>query len=157
VQRIIPFLAEDGLIGDPPAADELAVVTAAAPLIQGRISKLSEASNMLRFLLVDEAQFAVDPDDATRALGPDAVPPLEAARDALVGLEPWTAEAIKDALQAALVEGLGLKPRAAFGGAVRVAITGRRVGPPLFESIELLGRERTLARLAQAAASASES
>ena len=61
---------------------------------------------------------------------------------------------IRDALQAALVDGLGLKPRAAFGGAVRVAITGRRVGPPLFESIELLGRERTLDRLAQAAAAA---
>lgn len=157
VQRIIPFLAEDGLVGDPPSPDKLAVVTAAAPLIQGRISKLSDAPNMLRFLLVDDAQFAVDPDDAARALGPDAVPALEAAHDVLTGLEPWTWEAIKDALQAALVEGLGLKPRAAFGGAVRVAITGRRVGPPLFESIELLGRERTLDRLAQAAASAGES
>src|SRR6202034_692061 len=105
VQRIIPFLAEDGLVGDPPSADELAVVTAAAPLIQGRISKLSDAPNMLRFLLVDDAQFAVDPDDAARALGPDAVPALEAAHDVLTSLEPWTWEAIKDALQAALVEG----------------------------------------------------
>ena len=51
---------------------------------------------------------------------------------------------------AALVDGLGLKPRAAFSGAVRVAITGRRVGPPLFGSIELLGRDRTLGRLARA-------
>lgn len=156
VQRIIPFLQKGHLIGDPPGAAELAVVTAAAPLIQGRISKLADAPRMLRFLLVDEAEFAIDPDDAARALGPDAVPVLEAARGALAGRKPWAADAIREALQAALVEGLGLKPRAAFAGAVRVAITGRRVGPPLFESIELLGRERTLARLAQAAATAAE-
>jgi glutamyl-tRNA synthetase len=64
---------------------------------------------------------------------------------------PWTAEAIKDALHHALVEGLGLKPRQAFAP-VRVAVTGRRVSPPLYESIELLGRERTRARLASALA-----
>ena len=107
---------------------------------------------MLRFLLVDESEFAVDPDDAARALGPDAVPVLGAAHDALAGLGSWTAGEIRDALQAALVDGLGLRPRDAFGGAVRVAITGRRVGPPLFESIEMLGRGPTLDRLAQAAA-----
>jgi glutamyl-tRNA synthetase len=156
MQRIIPFLQKDRLIGEPPSDAELAVVAVAAPLIQGRISKLTDAPNMLRFLLVNEARFAVDPDDAARALGPDAVPALEAARGALADLEPWTADAIRDALQAALVDGLGLKPRAAFGGAVRVAVTGRRVGPPLFESIELLGRERTLARLDRAAATAGE-
>jgi glutamyl-tRNA synthetase len=77
---------------------------------------------------------------------------LRAAHDALAGLEPWTTEAITDALRAALVEGLGLKPKAAFSGALRVAVTGRRVGPPLFESIELLGRDRTLARLTRALA-----
>ena len=53
---------------------------------------------------------------------------------------------IEAALRAALVEGLGLKPKLAFGP-VRVAVTGRRVSPPLFESMELLGRERTLGRL----------
>jgi len=151
VQRITPFLQEDGLVDDPPTAAQAAVITAAAPLIQGRISKLTEASGMLRFLLVDEGEFAVDPDDGARALGPDAVPVLSAAHDALAGLGSWTAEAIRTALQAVLVDGLGLKPRDAFGGAVRVAITGRRVGPPLFESIELLGRGPTLDRLARAA------
>jgi glutamyl-tRNA synthetase len=83
-------------------------------------------------------------------LTPDAEPVLAAAEEALAGLRPWTWEAIKSALETALVAGLGLKPRAAFGGALRVAVTGRRVGPPLFESIELLGRDRTLARLARA-------
>ncbi len=154
VRRILPFLRQAGLVGTPPSAADLEVVTAAAPLIQGRISKLTDAAGMLSFLLVPEDKFAVDPEDAARALGPDAVPALEAARDALAGLGPWTADAIRDALQAALIDGLGLKPKAAFGGAVRVAVTGRRVGPPLFESIELLGRERTLERLARAAEAA---
>jgi len=149
VRRITPFLHQAGLVGDPPSAAQAAVVDAAAPLIQGRISKLTEAPGMLGFLLVDETDFTVDPDDAAEFLGPDAVPVLQAAHDALAGLGSWTADDIRAALQAALVDGLGLKPRAAFGGAVRVAVTGRRVGPPLFESIELLGRDRTLARLNQ--------
>ncbi len=154
VLRIMPFLHRAGLVDAPPSAADAAVIAAAAPLIQGRISRLTEAAGMLSFLLVDEDRFAVDPEDGARALGPDAAPVLEAARSALAGLGSWTAETIRDALQAALVDGLGLKPRAAFGGAVRVAVTGRRIGPPLFESIELLGRERTLDRLAQAAATA---
>ncbi len=151
VERITPFLQRDGLVGDPPSAEQAAVVEAAAPLIQGRISTLAAASGMLRFLLVAQDDFAFDPDDAAKELGLDAVPALGAARDALTKLESWTAEDIRAALEAALVVGLGLKPRKAFGGAVRVAVTGRRVGPPLFESIELLGRDRTLARLSLAA------
>ena len=149
-QRIIPFLRAASLVDDPPSAAQAAVIAAAAPLIQGRISKLTDAPGMLAFLLVDEADFAVNPDDGARALGPDAAPVLQAAHDALADLEPWAHEAIRAALRAALVDGLGMKPSKAFSGAVRVAITGRRVGPPLFESIELLGRDRTLTRLAQA-------
>jgi glutamyl-tRNA synthetase len=153
-RRIVPFLHEAGLVGDPPSPPQDAVIAAAAPLIQGRISKLSDAPAMLGFLLVDEAAFTVDPQDAARSLGPDAVPILTAAHEALIGVDSWTAEPIAEALQAALVDGLGLKPRVAFAGAVRVAVTGRRVGPPLFESIELLGRERTLGRLDAALAAA---
>ncbi|MEY2407083.1 MAG: glutamyl-tRNA synthetase, partial [Acidimicrobiaceae bacterium] len=65
---------------------------------------------------------------------------------ALDALESWTAAAIEDVLRAALVDGLGLKPRNAYGP-IRVAVTGRTVSPPLFESMELLGRDRSLARL----------
>jgi glutamyl-tRNA synthetase len=71
---------------------------------------------------------------------------LTAARAALVDLDAWSATEIESALRAALIEGLGLKPKVAFGS-LRVAVTGRRVSPPLFESIELLGRERTLSRI----------
>jgi glutamyl-tRNA synthetase len=64
-------------------------------------------------------------------------------------LADWTHEAIEQALRTALVDGLGLKPRNAFGP-VRVAVTGSTVSPPLFESMELLGRDRSLSRLHRA-------
>ncbi len=156
VRRITPFLQRAGLVGDPPSAPQAAMVDAAAPLIQGRMSRLTEAPGMLGFLLVEEAGFTADPDDAAKFLNPDAAPVLRAAHDALAGTGSWTAEDIRAALEAALVDGMGLKRKAAFGGALRVAITGRRVGPPLFESIELLGRDPTLARLNQAAETAAQ-
>lgn len=147
--RITPFLAEAGLVADPPTEADAGLIAAAAPLVQERIPTLAEAARMLGFLFVDEAEFSVD-EDAARLLNAEAVPVLAAAEDALSGLATWTAEVIDLALRTALVDGLGLKPRVAFGGAVRVAVTGRRAGPPLFESIELLGRDRTLGRLARA-------
>ena len=105
---------------------------------------------MLAFLFArDDGGFKVEPEDAERFLTPDARPALQAAEVALAEVEPWTHEAIEAALKAALIEGLGLKPRIAFAP-VRVAVTGERVSPPLYESIELLGRERTLHRLAAA-------
>ena len=65
------------------------------------------------------------------------------------GVTDWTTAGIEDALKAALIEGLALKPRKAFGP-IRVAATGTTVSPPLFESLELLGRERSLRRLRSA-------
>jgi glutamyl-tRNA synthetase len=76
---------------------------------------------------------------------------LDAATAALTALTDWSTPRIEEALRTALVEGLGRKPRQAFGP-VRVAVSGRTVSPPLYESIEILGRERTLARLAAARA-----
>jgi glutamyl-tRNA synthetase len=75
---------------------------------------------------------------------------VQASYDALSGLSTWDTATIEAALRTALVDDLGLKPRNAFGP-VRVAVTGRRISPPLFESLELLGSERSLARLAAAA------
>lgn len=65
-------------------------------------------------------------------------------------VEPFAADEIQAALRAALVDGLGLKPRFAFRP-VRVRITGSRLSPPLFESMELLGRESSLTRLPRGA------
>ncbi len=147
--RITPFLQQAGLVAAPPSAEQARLVTAAAALIQERISSLGQAPGMLAFLLVDEGDFVVDPEDAERLLTPESVKILQVAEAALSGLGAWESATIDEALRGALISGLELKPRAAFGP-VRIAVTGRRVSPPLFESIELLGRERALARLARA-------
>jgi glutamyl-tRNA synthetase len=138
------------MVATPPSDDQAALIEAAAPLIQTRISRLTEAVGMLSFLFAgDDGGFKIEPEDAERVLTPEALPALRAAETALATVEPWTHEAIDAALRAALIEGLGQKPRVAFTP-VRVAVTGKRVAPPLFQSIELLGRERTLHRLAAA-------
>ena len=144
--RLVPFLAAEGLITSPPSAEDAAVLAAAVPLIQSRMVVLSESVAMIGFLYVPEHTFAVDPDDAAKTLGEDAKPVLRAAAKALEELPEWTTAAIDAALRTALIEELGLKPKKAFTP-VRVAVTGRQISPPLFESIELLGRERTLRRL----------
>ncbi len=132
----------DGGLGD----DRRALLAAAAPLVQERSVVLADAARMLRFLFVDEDAFAVDPDAAAKNLGADAADVLDAALTGLDALTDWSTGAIESSLRESLVEGLGLKPRKAFGP-VRVAVSGRTVSPPLYESMELLGRERSLQRL----------
>jgi glutamyl-tRNA synthetase len=146
--RMIPFLAAAGLLPAEPSAEQLAVLRAAVPLVQERMNTLSESVDMLGFLFVDEDAFTVDPDAAAKVLTGDAGAVLEASAKALADVE-WTTEAIEAALRASLIDGLGLKPKNAFGP-VRVAISGRRISPPLFESLELLGREKSLHRLERA-------
>ncbi|MBA4608526.1 glutamate--tRNA ligase [Aeromicrobium sp. Marseille-Q0843] len=136
VQRLLPYL---------PEGVDAELVAQAAPLVQERSNLLTEAAEMLAFLFAG-AEFAVDPDDAAKQLNEDGLEVAKAAREALAGLGEWTTESIEAALRQALVEERGLKPRLAFGP-VRVAVTGRRISPPLFESMELLGREASLARL----------
>ncbi|MFN8158257.1 MAG: glutamate--tRNA ligase [Candidatus Nanopelagicales bacterium] len=149
--RMVPYLDAVGAIDGVPTPEQQAVIDAAVPLVQERMETLRSGAAQLRFLLVDEADFAVDPEDRARVLTDDARPALQAAHDALAALEPFDHTSIEAALRAALVDGLGLKPKVAFGP-VRVAVSGHRISPPLFESIELLGRERTLRRLAAALA-----
>jgi glutamyl-tRNA synthetase len=139
-RRIVEFMGVSG-----EAAD---LVTRGTPLVQERVATLKEAAAMLTFLVAGEG-FTVDPDAAAKQLGETARPVLEAARAAIEGVSPFTTEEIEAALRAALVDGLALKPKHAFGP-VRVAVTGSTVSPPLFESIELLGRDATLARLGAA-------
>lgn len=116
----------------------------AARLVQTRIVVLADAWDLLKFL--DDDSFELDEKAARKELKAEAVAVLDAALTALEALDEWRTETIEIALKAALLEGLGLKPRKAFGP-VRVAATGATVSPPLFESLELLGRERTLQRL----------
>lgn len=144
--RVKSELIRCGALVEPIADSQLSKLAAAVPLIQERLETLGQAGGMLGFLFVEDSEFVPDPDDASRQLGEPAAPALRAARSALSALAQWHAADIEATLRAALVEGLGLKPKLAFGP-VRVAVTGRRVSPPLFESLELLGKASALARL----------
>ncbi|ORW27826.1 glutamate--tRNA ligase [Mycobacterium palustre] len=116
----------------------------AAALVQTRIVVLGDAWELLKFLNDDD--YAIDPKAAAKELGPDGIAVLDAALAALDGVTEWTTHNIEAALKAALIEGLALKPRKAFGP-IRVAATGTTISPPLFESLELLGRDRSMRRL----------
>jgi glutamyl-tRNA synthetase len=153
--RVTHVLSLDGLVSTPPTAEQSALVAASAPLIQERMTLLGEVTGMVGFLFVPDESFAIEDAARTKVLKAEAAPVLAAASAALEDAPEWTTEAIEAALRAALIEGLGLKPKLAFGP-VRVAITGRQVSPPLFESMELLGRERSLARLRAAGAAVAD-
>ena len=128
---------------------DLATLTAAAPLVQERVRRLDEVQGMVGFLATDEV--TIDQAEAAKVLTAEGRDFLAAAGKALAALEPWDAAGIEATLRALQTErGIGAKK--AFQP-VRLAITGRLVSPPLFESMELLGRERSLARI-QAAAGA---
>jgi glutamyl-tRNA synthetase len=147
--RMVPYLQAAEVLPDPVEEQQRSLLAQAAPLVHERMTTLGECVEMLGFLFVDEASFERDPADVEKLLGADGRGVVKAATDALAALPAWTTGGIEEALRASLVEGLGLKPRNAFGP-VRVAITGRRVSPPLFESMELLGRDRSLTRLRSA-------
>jgi glutamyl-tRNA synthetase len=117
----------------------------AAPLVQERMQLLGEAPGLLSFLFLPDNDIEFDADAMP---GADAAAILDAASDALDGLDSWHTEQIEQTLRVVLIEGLELKPRIAFG-ALRTAISGKRISPPLFESMELLGKESTLARIAR--------
>jgi glutamyl-tRNA synthetase len=146
IARILPRLADAGLVSVPPSLEQHAILKEAVPLIQERLENLKQAVGMLGFLLVKADEFSIDEADAAAVLGEDSDETLTAAIAVLEDLPEWNTDAIHEALKSALVEGLGLKPKFAFGP-VRVAITGRRISPPLFESMEILGRDVSLARL----------
>jgi len=108
---------------------------------------------MLAFLFLDDVVY--DETDVAKVLDVEGLRIVAAARAALTTVADWTTAAIDEALRAKLVNELGLKPRNAFAP-VRVAVTGRRISPPLFESLELLGREESLARLDEAPVAAAK-
>ena len=143
--RVAHYLREAGLVGEILTDREEEILTEAAPLVQERITLLGEAPEMLAFLF--KADDAVDvADDARKGLPANLSEVLDAALAALEPVADWTAENIQAALKEALVENMGIKPRLAFGP-VRTAVSGRRVSPPLFESMVILGKESSLRRL----------
>jgi glutamyl-tRNA synthetase len=134
--RLLIWLGENGYDWDAE------LVTRAAPLVQEKIARLAEFPGFAGFLFGD-----VEPEPADLDGGSEM---LAAADEALASLEPFEAASIEAALREA-ADRLGLKPRQAFQP-IRVAVTGSKVSPGLFESIEVLGRETTLNRLRAAAA-----
>ncbi|SNR35437.1 glutamyl-tRNA synthetase [Haloechinothrix alba] len=148
-ERVVPYLTAAGVLPGEPSHDQLATLRAIAPMVQERVAVLSEAAPLVDFLFVDEQDFAPEEAAVTKALNPDVGPALDAAVSALEALDSWDAESIESALKGVLVEELGWKPRKAFTP-IRVAVTGRTVSPPLFESMEILGRERALRRVDKA-------
>jgi glutamyl-tRNA synthetase len=144
-RRIVEYLMQVGVLGVRPTDQQVARIAAATPLVQTRMQTLAESVGMLSFLLIDEDRFEVSP-EGSASLSADAPAVLAAAVPALESLGEWNAAAIESALRAAIVEGLGVKPKFAFGP-LRVAVTGRRISPPLFESMDILGRDVSVARL----------
>ena len=142
-ERLVPYLQSAGVMSSTPSEREHEILAMAAPLIQERITVLGEAPGMIGVLFASDISFD---EDALKQLGEEAGSIAKLAHDALMGLEDFSTDAIQAALSEALIEKSELKPRVAFG-AVRTAISGRRVTPPLFESMEILGKQVTLARL----------
>ena len=143
----LPFLKKANVIAG--TAEEIELVKQALPLIQERIVKLDEAPALLRFLFVKE--FAVDPDAVAKISDDAAKDILRRSKKELEALADWNHESIEGALRTSLIEELGLKPRIAFT-ALRIATTGSTISPPLFESMELLGKEACLTRISAALA-----
>ena len=138
----LPFLTQAGVISGTP--EELALVKQALPIIQERITTLAEIPPMLKFLFVKE--FAVDADSLPKISDSQSKEVLKISYEQLQSVGDWTHESIEGVLRAALIDGMALKPRIAFG-AVRIAVTGSHISPPLFESMQLLGRDKSLARI----------
>ncbi len=144
LEQVRPFLSR----GDAA----LEALRAIAPLVQERVRLLTEVEPMIAFLLDDPLE--VDGDAWIKAMvkGKAAPEMLAAAIAALTDLEPWSAESLRTAIEGAavsvgLVNAEGHAQLSKAQGPVRVACTGRSVGPPLFESLEALGKERTMIRL----------
>jgi glutamyl-tRNA synthetase len=144
-KRIIPYLQSAGVIGATVTDNELAILTEAAPLIQERIVVLSEAVPMLSFLFVSADQIVVE-EDAKTGLPENSKEITEAAIAVLENLEVFETARIQEVLNQKLIEEMAQKPRNAFGP-LRTAISGKRISPPLFESMQILGKAETLERL----------
>jgi glutamyl-tRNA synthetase len=147
--RARPFLTR----GEPAEA----ALAQLGPLVQERVRLLTEVEPMVAFLVDDPV--VIDDESWEKAMvkGKAAPEMLDATIAELDGLDPWASDGIRAAVEsgavkAGLVNAEGQAQLSKAQGPVRVAATGRSVGPPLFEALEALGRERTLARLREARA-----
>ncbi len=142
LNRSLPFLKEGNVVTG--TLEEIALLMRALPIIQERVATLAEVPAMLKFLFV--TNFEVEAESLPKISDADSKKLLQVAYERLQSLSQWSHEGIEAVLRTALIEEMGLKPRIAFS-AVRIAVTGSHISPPLFESMELLGRESSLLRL----------
>jgi glutamyl-tRNA synthetase len=149
-EAIAPYLAKSGLVSNPPGAEERDYIVRLTPMIRERLEELSQAPELLEFFFHEVSY----PDPALlipkKMDAASTVAALQAAHEALSKVEPWSEGQLEEELRA-LCEQLEIKPGQLFG-AIRVAITGRSVAPPLFETLAALGKDRSLARIAAAIA-----
>ena len=151
LNRAVPYLNRDGVVSadswDALTDREREVLSASVELVQPRVRLLGEVAGMVGSLLSTEGCIEPD-DDAKKQLKDSAPAVLDAAIAALsdVAEDDWKTDFLHETLNKSLIEDGGYKPRLAFGP-VRVAMSGRRVSPPLFESMEIVGKEITVARL----------
>jgi glutamyl-tRNA synthetase len=143
LERTLPYLVSAGVLPSKPSDAQFSDLNKALPLVKERITVLSEASGMLGFLFTEELHFEPE---AIAQLPAQAGEIAQLAVAALAEVTDFSTAEIQRVLSEALIEKAGLKPRDAFA-VVRVAVSGRRVTPPLFECLEILGKERSLARL----------
>ena len=143
-EKMVPWLVEAGLTTTADYEARPAWYESLVPLIAERAKRLTDIAPALAFLFTDGV--TLDPASADKALGSDeARDSLAAAADALAGLGSWDHDTIESTLRELAVT-LGVKPKVLFQ-AVRVAVTGSVVSPPLFESLALLGKEASVARM----------
>ncbi|MGL5406999.1 MAG: glutamate--tRNA ligase [Propionibacteriaceae bacterium] len=140
--RIVTYQREQG---DEVSDDQVAMIRQATPLIQERLTLLQEAKEKLAFFFYDDAAIEVA-DDLKASLPENTAEICKAAIAALQGLTSWEADSIHTVLREQLVEAMAIKPKFAFTP-LRVGLTGSKVSPPLFESMVVLGQNRTLLRL----------
>jgi glutamyl-tRNA synthetase len=141
----MPFLTQAKVITG--TVQEIELVKAALPIIQERIITLAEIPAMLNFLFVKE--FKVDEAEAPKLAEEGSQQILNRSLVELESLAKWDHTSIEVILRKVLIEELGLKPRIAFS-ALRIAVTGSHISPPLFESMELLGKEGSINRIKSA-------
>lgn len=144
-QRLVPYLQAAEVLPQEPSDEQLAVLKEAAPLVQTRMNLLSEAPDLLRFIFVSDDNFELY-EDGLKTLKDTAPEVLDQAIETLEPITDWTTDTLHTALQETLVDKAGIKPRLAFGP-LRVAVSGRRISPPLFESMEILGKDSSMFRL----------
>lgn len=142
--RMLPWLIDAGLTTAEAYSPRHEWFDQLAPLVSERVKRMSEVAPIVAFLFADNVD--IDPAAAAKGLAsPEAASALGAVIDVLRSLTEWDHAAIESALRT-VPESLDIKPKVVFQS-VRVAVTGSLVSLPLFESIALLGKDRTIRRL----------